>query len=200
MIVAESVTEVFPGVWEWEVYSPEHRVELTSHAVRGPAGWLVFDPIPLREDLRDRMLAGGAVAGVVMTNGNHVRAVREWSGRMRWPVWGRAGVDYEGVGVQPLDPGPGTGPWAGWTLVDLPGGAPGETAFLHAGLDLAVVGDAVVNLPGRSLELLPDKYCTDPGRLRESVGRLATMGFRRLVVAHGRSLAERAAERVRGLV
>lgn len=200
MVVADNLTEVFPGIWEWGAYSPEHRVELTSHAVRTPAGWLVFDPIPLREDLRQSFLAGKPVAGVVMTNANHVRSVREWSRALGCPVWGRPGVDHEGVVFEAIEPGPGRGIWHGWTVVDLAGGAPGETAFLHPAFDLAVVGDAVVNLPGRSLEVLPDKYCADPARLRRALAGLAGMAFGRLMLAHGPPLRERAAEQVGRLV
>lgn len=200
MVQAETLAEVFPGVWEWGAFSPEHRVELTSHAVRTGAGWLVFDPIPLRDDLWRRWPAGEEVAGLVLTNGNHVRGVDEWLRRGAGPVWGRRGVDYEGLVVREMEPGPGTGRWSGWEVVDLAGGGPGETAFLRADRGLAVVGDAVVHLPGRGLEVLPEKYCTDPPRLREALGRLASRGFDRLVVAHGRPLEEQAAARVLALL
>ncbi|MFM7102689.1 MAG: hypothetical protein ACKO3N_16145 [Verrucomicrobiota bacterium] len=200
MVEAESLVEVFPDVWEWSAFSPEHRVELTSHAVRTGAGWVVFDPLPLRDELWRHWPAGGPVAGVVLTNGNHVRGVREWLPRVSGPVWGRRGVDYEGLAVEELEPGPGSGPWSGWEVVDLAGGGPGETAWVRADRQLAVVGDAVVHLAGRGLEVLPDRYCTDPVRLRQALGRLARLGFDRLVVAHGRPLEERAAARVAALL
>lgn len=65
---------------------------------------------------------------------------------------------------------------------------------------LVVFGDAVVNLEGRGLELLPAKYCTDPARLQKSLEALSREGFERALFAHGDSIGVRACERIGGLV
>jgi len=59
-----------------------------------------------------------------------------------------------------------------------------------------VLGDAVVNLKGRGLELLPDKYCTDPKRLRESLRVVVAGGWERMLMAHGEPLGSEAARRL----
>jgi hypothetical protein len=46
-----------------------------------------------------------------------------------------------------------------------------------------VVGDALVNLPGRGLEILPDKYCTNPTQLRRSLRHLPMADL--VLTAHG---------------
>ena len=88
----------------------------------------------------------------------------------------------------------------GWTPVPLPGGAPGETAWRLPSLGLVVFGDAVVNLSGRELELLPDKYCIDPKVLRRSLAGLLEEPLAIALFAHGEPLMEGASERIRGLL
>ena len=91
-------------------------------------------------------------------------------------------------------------PVEGWTAVPLTGGGPGETAFRVRALDLVVFGDAVVNLAGRGLELLPDKYCADPAALRAALRRLVGVPFSRAVFAHGTALAGGASVRIAALL
>lgn len=185
---------VHPDVWRWWAFSPEHRVEWMTHAVRGLTGrWVVFDPIPL-EDF-DLLLEGG-IEALVLTNGNHERAADEWKKRFDCPVIGPAGCEWEWAAVRL----PQAGVAEGWTPVPLPGGAPGETAWRLPSLGLVVFGDAVVNLPGRELELLPDKYCTDPKTLRRSLAGLLEEPFEIALFAHGEPLLNGASERIRGLI
>lgn len=181
----------------WSVFSPAHKVELMSHAVKGADGqYLVFDPIPLGESGWSRWPLAGRVATIVLTNGNHERAAAVWRSRLGCPVIGPAGVawEMEGILTAPAElPG-------GWRAVPLPGGAPGETAWRLDSSGLVVFGDAVVNLAGRGLELLPAKYCTDPAELRKSLESLTREGFERALFAHGDPIGERACQRIRGLV
>lgn len=187
------------GVWRWWVYSPRHKVELMSHAVRlKEGGWLVFDPIGLGEDGLEQFERGGGVEAVVLTNGNHERAAAGWRSRFGCPVYGPEGVAWELGGVEVADPA-----WmraCGWEAVPLTGGGPGETAWRCRGLDLVVFGDAVVNLRSRGLELLPDKYCADAGRLADGVARLAAEGFGRALFAHGEPIGREASGAVAAML
>lgn len=194
---ATELTEVLPGIYRWAAYSPHHKVELTSHAVVAEDWLLIFDPIPLAADQRDRLAKVSSRLALVLTNGNHERDAVRWHRELGAAVWSSpAAFSYPlAIGhrslVIPL-------PFPGWTSLPLPGGAPGETAFLHAGLSLAVFGDAVVNLPGRQLELLPDKYCADPAGLRLSLQALPH--FERALFAHGQPLLSAASERIAALL
>lgn len=181
----------------WSAFSPAHKVELMSHAVKGEDGkYLVFDPIPLSESEWSRWPLAGRVAAIVQTNGNHERASGVWRSRLGCPVFGPAGVAWQMEGIQTA---PAELP-GGWHAVPLPGGAPGETAWRLDSSGLVVFGDAVVHLAGRGLELLPAKYCTDPADLRKSLGALTREGFERALFAHGDPIGERACERIRALI
>jgi glyoxylase-like metal-dependent hydrolase (beta-lactamase superfamily II) len=48
-----------------------------------------------------------------------------------------------------------------------------------------VVGDALINLAPHGLMPLPDKYCTDPAKLKTSLRRLLDLPIRRIFFAHG---------------
>ncbi len=185
--------EPFPGVREWSVFSPAHRVELTAHALNGPQGWVVFDPIGRPDPWPE-----SAVSAIVLTNGNHGRAAASWRERFACPVWAPGGIDMEIAGSRSYETG--MSPVPGWTAQSLCGGGPGETAFRVPEMDLVVFGDAVVNLPGRGLELLPAKYCSDPTALRESLRRLLTEPFGRAVFAHGTALVGLASVRLGALL
>lgn len=195
---ADRLEEISPGIFRWAAFSPFHRVELTSHAVLADGGLLVFDPIPLAAESQSRLNAFAGPHALVLTNGNHLRASPAWSARLGARVWSRTPdlfpTDLD-IGHWSLIAPP---PFASWVAHALPGGAPGETAFLHAGLSLAVFGDAVVNLPGRTLELLPDQYCTDPRQLRRSLHGLPT--FERALFAHGQPLHAGASDRIAALL
>lgn len=190
---ATSFAEIAPGIVRWAAFSPFHRVELTSHAMLTATGLMVFDPIPLVEPECVRLRALAGRAAIVLTNGNHERAAAEW--HERW------GVSPESRTPQLFAPELAVAEWTdrdGWRAIRLDGGAPGETLFLHEGLSLGVFGDAVVNLPERGLELLPDKYCTDPAALRISLTGLPT--FERAVFAHGQPLLSGASAKVAALL
>jgi glyoxylase-like metal-dependent hydrolase (beta-lactamase superfamily II) len=195
---ADRLEEISPGIFRWAAFSQIHRVELNSHAVLADGGLLVFDPIPLAAESESRLNAIAGPRALVLTNGNHLRASPAWSARFGARVWSQTPdlfpADLD-IGHWPLINPP---PFAGWNAHPLPGGAPGETAFLNAGLSLAIFGDSVVNLPGRTLELLPDQYCTDPRQLRRSLKGLPS--FERALFAHGQPLHPGASDRIAALL
>ncbi len=198
MVIATQVDRILPNIHRWSQYSPEHRVELTSHAVLGPAGLVIFDPISVSAEILDWFPTPSAPVAVVLTNGNHSRAAAEWRERFGCPILGPAAVEFEVSGVHRF--APGERPLADWQAVPLPGGAPGETAFLSHAQSLVVFGDAVINLPGRPLGLLPDRYCQAPARLRENLRALVATGFERAIFAHGSPLLENASRQMAQLL
>jgi hypothetical protein len=191
MCPAQTVHRVLPHVRRWSAYSPAHRVELTSHAVQTAQGWWIFDPIPLESP----PFSPGEIAGILLTNDNHERDCAAWATLYGVDCWAAAeAVDLPAWVRRWNRPGP----FLGWQWIPLPGGAPGETAFHDPDRSLLILGDAVVNLPGRLLEILPDKYCRDPRQLRESLRLLPAVET--ALVAHGEPLLKDAGRRLQGLL
>lgn len=197
----ECLPPLAPGVRRWQAFHPGIRVEWGCHALRGRDGrWVMIDPIGGPDALGWDMAGRHVVAAVVATNGNHERAALAWAGQgahapaflappgsgLSFPPW------HELV--------PGASWIDDWEVVDLAGGGPGEVALRVPSLDLVVLGDAVVNLPGRGLELLPAKYCSDPDRLQAGLAALVARPFERALLAHGEPLASRASSCIQCLL
>ncbi len=198
MIPASTVSEILPGVHRWSAFSPEHKVELTSHSVWDGRSLLVFDPIPLTAEVSDWFPTPCAPDAVVLTNENHERDATAWRERYPLAIWAAPEAHLSLSGVRKWDPT--RPPFSGWEIVPLPGGAGGETAWFHAGRSLMVFGDAVVNLSGRALEVLPSKYCRDQRMLRASLRTLVQRPFENAVFAHGDPLLGEASSRIEAML
>lgn len=197
MAITESTW--LPGVRRWHAFNPAIRVEWACHALQTSDGsWVMVDPIGGPADLGWHGKGRGEVVAIIATNGNHERAALEWERETRVRLWAASGSGLNSPAWHQLPLGPG---WQDdWVVEDLTGGGPGEVALRIPGMDLMVFGDAVVNLAGRSLELLPDRYCTDPARLRESIRRLVHTPFGRAVFAHGNPIEDGASRRIGSLL
>lgn len=191
------------SLYRWEAYDAASKVDLCASA-SGVEGKLFFvDPIPLAKPALAELLAAHAPAGIVVTNGNHLRAAEEFRRRLRVPLALTADAQTEtglaGDHVIPAEGGPVFG--GVFEAVPLPGGASGEVALYHAGDGgVLIVGDAVINLPSFPLGLLPDKYCVDARALRRSVTGLLDLPFSTMLFAHGEPLMTRARERLAAML
>jgi len=87
----------------------------------------------------------------------------------------------------------------GLTAAHLPGTCPSETAFHTAAQGgIVLLGDALMNT-SQGLIFLPDDYCKDPRRNRESVRRLLGLTFETLTFAHGNPIVKAAKAKVQAL-
>lgn len=161
----------------WHGYNPECKTDCTSTAVRTPEGFVLIDPLRLEEQALERMVGDDKIAAVLVTSDNHLRGSLYERERLDIPLYAP-----EGAREIPADFWlPDGGSCLGLQAVALPGGAPGETAY-HYGRTL-IIGDALIHL--ETLQILPDKYCTDPAQLRRSLPRLKDLSFDVICFAHG---------------
>lgn len=192
----EAAREILPGVWRWQRYSPEHKVDLTSHAVLADGALWIFDPVFSGQALS----ALGAMANpkfIVLTNENHERDTQRWQHELGAPIWASAEAGF------PFPHGKldaATAALGPWRLSFIKGAAKGETAFGLTTLDLVLFGDAIVNLPGRGLEVLPAKYCRDQALLKREIAELLQVPFATALMAHGDIIAAGASEHLRALL
>ncbi|MBL6764112.1 MAG: hypothetical protein ISQ14_04085 [Verrucomicrobiae bacterium] len=195
--ISETLAEVFPGVFRWECYSSKHRVDLSSHAWLKEDVLSVVDPIGLRDDLREKLLCNAASVRIFLTSENHLRASETWLG-FGAKVWARtsAGLSKRWINEIPDD----QRDWFGFEIVDLPGGALGESALLDVERRMAFCGDALVNLPGRGLEVLPEKYCANQPALRRSLNDFAKRKIEWILPAHGQPIGPKAGELIAKLI
>lgn len=195
MAIANEIAEMAPGVWIWHAFDETIRTELFSTAILAADGVVIFDPIDASQSVLTRLGKLGAVAAVVLTNGNHSRAAARFRERFSAPVLAHS----ESVGELTL---PVDGvlrvdrPLAGsLEVVELPGAGMGEVALRSASGWLHF-GDAVINLEDTGLALLPSKYCLDSEQLRGSLQKLKGLQFQGATFAHGMPLLDDAKTRI----
>jgi glyoxylase-like metal-dependent hydrolase (beta-lactamase superfamily II) len=182
MLCASEIESVAPGISLWRYYDPAVKTDLFSTAMDAPSGTYLIDPIPLAPealaDLRN-------IAGVVVTNENHVRASEEFAARFRVPV-------YSGAS----DPFP-----SGLTAVGIDGAAAGEVA-IYSPVDggCFVIGDALINFEAYGFSFLPAKYASNSKLMRRSLEKLLDYSFERMLFAHGIPIVSRARERLENLL
>ena len=195
---AEEFQQVTAGLYFWQAYDPVVKVELSCCAHRAARGLVFIDPIPLAKAALAELCAVAAPAAIILTNGNHARAATEYRARFSIPILAHAGAVADlglAVDQQIAD---GETVLDEFTIVALPGAAPGEIA-LHAGGALHV-GDALINLPPYGFAPLPDKYCADAQEMRRSLEKLLRFPFEILTFAHGLPLVSQARQRLATLL
>ncbi len=181
------------GLAIWHGFDPAVRCECGSTAVLTGDGWVIFDPIPLSGTAWAELLTVAKVHAIALTSGNHQRdslALRSaLMTSIRAPSAARGEIEAD-VWCEEGDL------LAGFSLIDLPGGAPGEAAWCD-GRHL-IVGDALLHLD--QLKFLPDKYCSNPAELRKSAKKLSRLAFESVFFAHGLPLLAQAQKKMSALL
>jgi len=172
----EEIQWVRPGLAVWGGYDATTKVDCCSTAIKTTAGLLVIDPIPLSAPAADEL---GQPSAVYLTSGNHQRDSLVWKSRRDLPIYAPTHSRSEIQADHWVSSGEVTA--LGATMIDLPGGATGESALLIH--DVLIMGDAIIHLDG--LAILPAKYCNNPRELSESLPKLLEFSFTTICFAHG---------------
>ena len=168
----------------WQGYDPAVKVDLSSHAYLTSQGWVLIDPIPLREEALAEFIGDEKIAAIFLTNANHERAAAHYR-EAGVPVYAHPGTQGEfSIAIdQWIQDGEEI---SGLKAIHLPGFAPGEIA-LHVpeSAGIMMMGDALINLQPTGFTLLPGKYCADPKLARKSLQKLLQFSFEVMTFAHG---------------
>lgn len=127
------------------------------------------------------MLEEAELVQVFLTSENHFRATEFWINATGAQVSSLVASGFDERLVTGIPKG--TEFWQGFELRELPGGPAGESVVVVKNRRFGFGGDAIVNLPERQLEILPEKYCSDRGKLVDSIRRLRDLDY--LFTAHG---------------
>src|SRR3954453_11950788 len=83
---AEESQRVGERVFYWEAYDAAVKTSLSCCAVKTAQGLVYIDPIPLAADAWAELMDEVPAAAVVLTSGNHLRAGREFAGKLGVPL------------------------------------------------------------------------------------------------------------------
>ena len=195
MACAEEFQTVREDLFFWQAYDASVKVDLSCCARQTSRGLVFIDPIRLADEALDELTARRRPAAIVLTNGNHERAARDFRERFQIPIYAHRDAL---AGPGEVDLREGEALMDELAVVELPGASPGEIALHGAGV--LHVGDALIHLPPAGLGILPDKYCSDPKQHRHSLGKLLSFPFDALTFAHGLPLVTQARERLSQLL
>jgi hypothetical protein len=171
--------QVAGDLFVWHGYNPDCKTDCSSAAVQTSSGFVLIDPVRLEEQAIERMVGHDKIAAVLLTSGNHWRGTSYEKERLDIPVYAPEGARADVQADHWVKDGEIL--FGKIKAIGLPGGGPGETAYLIPGA--LIIGDALVNLD--TLSILPDKYCENPRALRESLKVLPALNFDVVCFAHG---------------
>jgi metallo-beta-lactamase superfamily protein len=188
---ASEIEPVAEGLCIWRCYDPSVKADLFATALDTASGTYLIDPIPLAPeamaDLEDRT----TVAGIIVTNENHVRAAAEFGERFKAPIYLDTTVASALRGIAPVR---ANGFPSEMTAIAIEGGPAGEIAIHYE--KTIVIGDALINFEPYRFALLPPKYCTDAKLMRRSLAKLLDYSFDRMLFAHGLPILARASDQL----
>jgi len=198
---AQEVEHVASGVFLWQVYDRTVKADLFSTGLESATGTWLFDPIPLVTRALAGMRARQKVAGIFVTNANHVRASGEFAKVFGVPIFTHGEIAGDGDFPNSTGVKDGKAFAEGLTGIAIGGGPAGEMA-VHDDNDAGtlVLGDALINFEPHGFGLLPAKYCEDPKLMRRSLRKLLDYSFERMLFAHGTPILSGARARLEQLL
>jgi len=198
---ADDFDTLSDSVFVWSFYDPAVKCDVYSTALKAHGGLVVFDPAPLADDAWPRLLQIAPLRAILLTNGNHARTADALRQKHKVPIVTAPETRHDLDGLRPDILLLENELLYGISALAIPGATPGETAFYSSENRVMVLGDAVTNLTTeKGLELLPDKYCTDPKQNRESLRKLLDYDVQTLAFAHGSPVTDRPMDKLRALL
>ena len=186
--VAETVDVVAPGIWWWHVRDERIGGYISSaHAVRGDAGVVLIDPLPLAENVLEGI---GPVDAICLTTSGHQRSAWRLRRELGVSVWAPAAskeveeepderyteADELPAGLRPIFT-PGAGTTQHSFLLDRDGG-------------VLFTPDLFVRPSGEPLALIPAEYAHDREQAGQTAERLLGLDFAVLCTGHGAPVAD----------
>ncbi len=180
---AGAMAEILPGILHWTLHDDRLDFRSDAWALRTPEGHVLVDPLPLEEELLDRL---APVQAICLTGGFHQRSAWRYQERFGAPVWCPAdATDLEGEPDHAYRDGEA-----------LPGGlqarhAPGPSRqhyVLHLSRPDGVVvfgADLLCEAPDGALVFAPARYMEDPEATRATVRSLLELDPAAWLPAHG---------------
>jgi len=198
--MACELVSVGRSLFIWQNYDPAVRADLFSTAIATRSGTFLIDPIPLAVDALASLLDVAPIAGVIVTNRNHLRDSAVFAHRFSVPIFAHRDTFPAGTlqGINVADGGNVCGELA---VIGIEGAVGGEIAlYSSANGGTLCIGDALINFEPYGFTFLPPNYCSDERQMRRSLKKLLAQPVERIFFAHGMPILSHAEERLRELL
>ncbi len=201
MTAATDLDKIAADLFIWQAYDQAAKSDLFSSAIVTPNGIFVVDPILLKKAPFAQLHEQGVIAGVVITNTNHLRASGQFARQFSVPIFAHRAAFPDTMPRQFSELADGEKICDELYVVGIDGAAPGEIALHYASGDgTLIVGDALINFQPHGFTFLPGKYCSNEKEMRRSLRKLLTYKTERILFAHGLPILSKASDRLRQLL
>ena len=191
MTPATSLKQVSKTLSGWSSFHTQWKIDFDSYALKTPEGVVFIDPMKPAPEVVEKLEACGAPLAIFLTNANHDRDAGWFRKRYQIQIYAheKAQADCDtkiDVLVVDNEKLPG-----GVKAVPLQGTSAGGVAFYtkQSG-GIVFIGDALLNLPGKGLALLPEQYLEDKKLVLQSLRQLLDLNFKIATFAHGGPLTK----------
>lgn len=201
MALASETVSVAPGVRIWQAYDPAVKADLFSTAIATKDGFYLVDPIPLEDEVLAELVGEGSIAGIIVTNANHLRAASHFAQRFSVPIFARSQSILNEPWPDFREVGDGGSIGDELRVIGVDGAAPAEIVLYHMpNGGTLVVGDALINFEPYGFNFLPGKYCSNEEEMWRSLRKLLAAPAERMLFAHGTPLTSHAHDRLQRLL
>jgi glyoxylase-like metal-dependent hydrolase (beta-lactamase superfamily II) len=183
---ATKLTSLTPALHGWAAFHTEWKVAFNSYAIRSAAGVVLVDPTKPEPTVLSALESLGEPVAIILTNAHHCRDAEWFRKKYSVQIYAheKAAPDCDAKPDVPVMDGeklPG-----GLKAIFLPGVSTSEMAlYAKDGAGAMLIGDAILNTPGKGLELLPDQFIEDKKLARQSLQKLLAYDFAALTFGHG---------------
>lgn len=192
---------ITPDLAIWHAYDPEVKAELYSTRLAIAEGAYLIDPIPLQKRALEELIDSRPVAGIIVTNSYHHRAVAGFAEQLSIPVFAHRDTfpDRQPLALNLVADGEEI--CEGLCAIAIDGGPPGEIVLHYKpNGGTLIVGDALIHFEPYGFTLLPPKYCSDQKQMHRSLQKLLAYKVERILFAHGMPIVSGATERLQLLL
>ena len=201
MTAATDLDKVAADLFIWQAYDPAVKADLSSSAIVTAHGIFVIDPIPLRKAPLAQLHGQVVIAGVIVTNANHLRASCQFAEQFSVPILALRAVFPDRTPPQFSQLADGDKICDELNVIGVEGAVAGEIVLHCASGDgTLVMGDALINFQPYGFTFLPGKYCSNEKEMRRSLRKLVACKSERMLFAHGLPILSKASDRLHQLV
>jgi glyoxylase-like metal-dependent hydrolase (beta-lactamase superfamily II) len=201
MAAGFELERIHPSLAFWQTYDSAIKADLFSTAVTTKDGTFLVDPIALENAALDQLAHQSPIAGVIVTNSNHIRASKDYLSAFSVPLYAHCSSVIDRIPVHLVEITDGSQICDELEARTIDGAAPGEIALYHrSDGGTLIVGDALINFGPDGFTFLPQKYCGNAKEMKKSLLKLLPYNARRMLFAHGIPILSGATERLRQLL
>jgi glyoxylase-like metal-dependent hydrolase (beta-lactamase superfamily II) len=201
MTPATKLQELNSALCGWASFHTQWKIDFNSYALQTSKGVVFIDPMtPAPPVLKQLELLGEPIA-IVLTNAHHDRDADWFRKKYEIQIYAheKAQSDCDTkIDLLIID---GEKLPGGLKAIHLPGSTDSEIAlYLKTAGGIVLIGDALLNPPGKGLKLLDDQYIEDRKQALQSLRKLAELDFKIATFAHGDPLIGDAQQKIAGFL